>query len=75
MELDKETLNRLTDQTNRSNPQTQFLYELVGFDLEKLKQLEVQLKNCFVNYCPASLDEVNKVMNLKPKSNYFSLNK
>lgn len=71
-ELDKERLNWLTDRTNRSNGQTQFLFQLVDGDFEKLKQLEMQLKNCFCFYCPADKDEVEKVMNLVPKSAHFN---
>lgn len=65
--LDDEQLNWLTNRTNRSNGQTQFLYDLVDGDFEKLKQLEMQLANCLVNYCPADMETVDMVMTMKPK--------
>ena len=71
-ELDKERMNWLTDRTNRSNGQTQFLFQLVDGNFEKLKQLEMQLKNCFVFYCPADKYEVENVMNMQPKSAHFN---
>jgi hypothetical protein len=72
-ELDKERLEWLSDKVNRSKGQTQFLFQMVGGDFEKLKALEVQIKNCFVRYCPAYFEEVEKVMALVPKSNWFTL--
>jgi hypothetical protein len=63
----------LSVKTNRSMRQTMFLYQLVGDDFEKLKALEVQIKNCFVKYCPADAEGVKEVMAMMPKSNYFSL--
>ena len=64
--LDKETLDWLTSLTNRSFGQTQFLFNLLEGDLEKLKQLEMQLANCFVGYCPGDLESVEAVMKMKP---------
>lgn len=72
-ELDNERIEWLSNKVNRSKGQTQFLFQMVGGDFEKLKALEVQIKNCFVNYCPASVEEVERVMNLVPKSNWFTL--
>jgi hypothetical protein len=72
-ELDKERLEWLTDRTNRSTGQTQFLYQLVDGNFEKLKQLEVQIKNCFYSACPADKRTVDKVMSMQQKSDYFSL--
>jgi hypothetical protein len=71
--LDKERLGWLTNKTNRSNGQTQFLFQLVEGDFEKLKKLEVQLKNCFCYYCPGDKQEVENVLNREVKSKYFSL--
>lgn len=73
-ELDKERLDWLTDRTNRSLAQTQFLFQLVDGDFDKLKVLEEHLKNCFVAYCPGDTEEVNKVMNMERKSDWFKLN-
>jgi hypothetical protein len=72
-ELDKERLNWLTDKTNRSNTQTLFLFQLADGDFEKLKEVEMQIKNCFYFTCPSDKDELNKLMSMQPKSTYFSL--
>ena len=72
-ELDNERLNWLTSKTNRSNGQTQFLFQLVDGDFEKLKQLEIQLKNCFFSACPGDKEEVDKVMKMTPKWDGFKL--
>lgn len=71
-ELDKERLEWLSGKVNRSKSQTQFLFQLVEGDFEKLKDLEVQIKNCFVDYCPASVEDVERIMSLTPKSNWFT---
>lgn len=72
-ELDKERLDWLTDRTNRSNNQTQFLFNLLNGDYEKLLRLEEQVKNCFLFYCPGDLESVEEVLNMTPKDNYFHL--
>jgi hypothetical protein len=71
--LDKERLNWLTDRTNRSNGQTQFLYQLVDGDFEKLKELETQIKNCFLFYCPGDKESVEEVMKMTPICDDFKL--
>ena len=68
-QLDKETLDMFSAKVNRSKNQTQFLFNLVDGDFEKLKQLEVQLKNCFCYYCPGDKEEVENVLKLTPKTN------
>lgn len=72
-ELDNEKLNWLTDRTNRSNAQTLFLFQLVDGDFEKLKQLEMQIKNCFYFSCPADKEAVDEVMKMKPRANLLML--
>ena len=62
--LDDDTLSELTDVTNRSKGQTQFLYNLLEGDLEKLKLLESQIKKHSCRYCPASLTEIDRVLSL-----------
>ena len=71
--IDKERLNWLTERTNRSNGQTQFLFQLVDGDFEKLKELEVKMRNCFYFGCPADKETVDEVMNMQPKGKWFSL--
>jgi len=70
--LTPEQLEFLTSKTNRSVGQTQYLFQLVDGNFEKLKQLESQIKNCFVQYCPGDKEEVTKVLGMTPRSNYFS---
>ena len=72
-DLDEERLNWLTDRTNRSNIQTLYLFQLVDGDFEKLKQLEMQIRNCLCFYCPGDKREVEKVMNMQPKGILFVL--
>lgn len=71
--MDKEKLDWLIAKTNRSLNQTKFLFELLGGDFDKLVLLETQIKNCHVAYCPADMECVEYVLNLKPKSNWFTL--
>lgn len=71
--LDKERLNWLTDKTNRSNGQTLFLFQLVDGNFEKLKQLEIKIKNIFYSACPADKEAVQEVMRIKSKSDWFYL--
>jgi hypothetical protein len=66
-ELDKERLEWITHQTRRGNNQTQFLYQLVDGDFEKLKQLELKLQNNFIHYCPSTREQVEEILN-KPNS-------
>jgi hypothetical protein len=73
--LDKERLEWLSKQTNRSNSQTEFLYQLVDGNFEKLKELEEQLKNCFVFGCPDSKEELEEVMSKSSKNKWFVLDK
>ena len=70
--LDKDTLKFFTDKTNRSDGQTQFLFNLVNCDIEKLKELETKIKNCFISYCPDSDKEVKQILEMTNTTNYFS---
>lgn len=72
--LDDEKLNWITSEVNRSKQQTQMLYNLLRGNFEKLIQLEVKIKNCFINYCPSDLEEIEKIFSLESKSNHYSLN-
>jgi hypothetical protein len=62
-----------TNKTNRSLGQTKILLKLVDDDWEKLKQLEIQIKNCFYSACPVDNDEIDKLMNMTPKNKWFTL--
>ena len=71
--LNKEQLNWLTEQTNRSNAQTLFLFQLVDGDFEKLKQLEIKIKNHHYCPCPNTKKEVEEILKWESKSNWFTL--
>jgi hypothetical protein len=71
--LDKERMEWLTDLTNRHPRQTQFLFDLLDGDYEKLLALELQLANCMVNYCPGDLETVEEVMRMTPKVKLLEL--
>jgi len=62
-ELDDKRLNFLTSTFNRSKNQTQFLYDLLDGDFDKLFQLELTIKNKHIHYCPSDMEEVNKILN------------
>lgn len=66
-ELDEVRLQWLSEETNRSLGQTNFLYNLVAGDWEALLALERQIKRCFVSYCPGDEVEVIKVMAMTPQ--------
>lgn len=63
-ELDKQRLDELTSVTNRSDGQTQFLFQLVDGDFRKLMLLESKIKTNHVGYCPGDKEEVEKILNL-----------
>ncbi|MCA9749592.1 MAG: hypothetical protein KDH96_03590 [Candidatus Riesia sp.] len=67
-------LDRLSSATNRSLRQTQFLFELVERNLTTLIQLEEQIGNCFIAYCPDNKDQIDKILSLTPRSNHFQIN-
>lgn len=71
--LDNERLNWLTSKTNRSNGQTLFLFQLVDGDFDKLKQLEMNIKNCFFNGSPADKETAERVLSMNPRTEWFSL--
>jgi hypothetical protein len=73
-ELDTETLDWLVSKTNRSKSQTQELFNLCKGDLELLKQYEYNTKNCFLHYCAGDKKEMQKVLNMVPKKEYWSWN-
>ena len=71
--LDKERLDYIVSKTNRSNNQTQFLYNLLDGDFQKLKELEIKIKNNFIHYCPGDMESVEMILGLENKSNYFEI--
>lgn len=71
--LEKEKLDFIVERTNMHPMQVQFLFQLVGGNYERLKQLEEKLKNNFVPYCPSTVNEVERVLYAPNKSNWFKL--
>ena len=71
---EKILLERLSNATNRSLRQTQFLFELVERNLTTLIRLEEQISNCFIAYCPDNKDRIDEILALTPRSNYFQIN-
>jgi hypothetical protein len=45
----------------------------VDGDFEKLKQLEMKIKNCHCFYCPGDVEEVEKLLNMKTDDDWFKL--
>lgn len=70
--LSKADMDYMVEKTNRSKFQTLFLFNLVDGDLQSLKNLEMQLRNCLCFYCPETKEEVQKVMKMKPVWNKLS---
>lgn len=48
--------------TNRSKRQTEMLYDLVGGNWDKLKELELKIRIGHIQYCPSSKKEVNEIL-------------
>jgi len=71
--LDDERLKWLANKVNRTTGQLNFLFQLCDGDFEKLKALEVRMKNCFVTYCPGDVEEVEKIMEMTPSKIWFEL--
>jgi hypothetical protein len=68
--MKNETLDKLSDLTNRSYGQTLFLFKLLDNNFKKLVLLEQKLKNNFLNYCPDDIEECEKVLALGDESGW-----
>ena len=58
---------------NRSIGQTEYLYSMMGRDIKLLIELEMQIKNNHIKYCPNTGDQIWEIMNMKPKKMWFTL--
>lgn len=64
-ELDEARLKFITHEFNRSKNQTNFLYNLVEGDFDKLLELEHKIKRNFLHYCPGDVNSVNDILKMK----------
>lgn len=71
-EMNKGLLNLFSAMFNRNSGQTTFLFNLLGGDYGKLFDLEVRIKNCHVCFCPGDVEDVEEVMAMVPKSEWFN---
>ena len=70
-----EVFEKFTSRTNRSRPQTEELFKLINEkrlipfscngDMNLLCELEEKIKNNFLSYSPASVEEINVILSMK----------
>jgi hypothetical protein len=75
MKISEDRIIWIINQTMRSKNQTLFLLNLLDNDFEKLKDLEENIKNMNLNYCPGSKEEIVKILKMKPSNEWFFLEK
>jgi len=73
MTEEKRLIDKISTIFNRSIQQTNFLFELLDNDFQRLIDLELKIKNSFIHYCPSNIDEVNQIMKLENKTDYFKI--
>ena len=73
MNDEKRLIDKISTIFNRSIQQTIFLFKLLDNDYQKLIDLEMKIKNNFIHFCPSNQEEVNKIMNLVDKSEWFKV--
>ena len=61
--LKKEKLEEVQKISNRSTNQTQFLFNLLKGNYERLLKLEKKIKEKFISYCPDNEKEVIEILN------------
>lgn len=71
--LDDDKIKWITTKTNRSIAQTQFLFNLLGGDFEKLKKLEEKIKNTFYHACPSNIEIVERLLKEENRTNLLNL--
>ncbi|CAG7581215.1 MAG: hypothetical protein SLAVMIC_00731 [uncultured marine phage] len=65
-------LKEISKKTNRHERQVNFLFDMIG-DIDTLKKLEMNIKNCFIHYCPGDMESVEKILKMKPNKVWFTL--
>ena len=68
--ISDEKLKYISSLTNRKTTQTEFLYNLVGGNIDLLILLERKIKNNGVPYCPGSLSDIKEILDMKDKSDF-----
>jgi len=71
--MNKRLIDKISTIFNRSVQQTNFLFELMDNDFQKLIDLELKIKNNFIHYCPSNLNEVDSIMKIDNKSDWFKI--
>ena len=66
-------LKQLSVKVNRGWSQLLFLWDLLDCDYSRLYALELQIKNCFVRYCPGDLVGIEEIMAMIPQRNLTTL--
>ncbi len=69
--IDKDKLELLIKKTNRAESQTQFLFNLLDGDFDKLIEVEEKIKNNFLFYCPSTQEEINKILKMDYGNHHF----
>lgn len=62
--IDKFRLDSIVKTTNRSTTQTEFLFQLVDGDIDRLLLVELFFKNNHINGCPSSKKELKSICNI-----------
>jgi hypothetical protein len=70
--ISDEQIRFLSSNSNISKSQIEGISLLVNHNYDKLKLLLTNMKNGFVYSVPSSLERVVEVLNMKPKSKWFS---
>lgn len=70
LKMDPMVLEKLTNKTNRSKGQTQFLYNLVDGDFCRLIELEEKLTNNYIGWCPGDKESVEEVLDMENKGKF-----
>ena len=71
--IEQDQLEWLTQLTNRSFEQTQFLFDLCEGDFLHLCKLEEKIKNLHFTQCPNTKADIQNILSTKNTKNWFNL--